>query len=159
MRIPVFRREPGAPVSAMARALVALPASVSAVLVLLAAGQIAPREERVTPLAAHALPGGSGKRFTAVEVLFPPGARAAPHRHGSAFLYAYVLEGEVRSQIEGERLQTYHTGESWIEQPGAHHLLTENNSADRPARLLVTFVSQGSEPLKIPDAPPRGDAR
>ena len=116
----------------------------------LAAAPLGAREESVTPLAAEVLPDGGGKRFTAVEVRFPPGARAAPHRHGSAFLYAYVLEGEVRSQLEGERLQTYHAGQSWIERPGAHHLVTENKSA-RLARLLVTFISQGSEPLKTPD--------
>ncbi|UAJ09773.1 cupin domain-containing protein [Polymorphobacter megasporae] len=104
----------------------------------------------MTPLAAYDLMDGA-KRFSAVEVTFLPGARAAPHRHGSAFLYAYVLEGEVRSQLEGEPLRTYRAGQSWIERPGAHHLVTENTSATRPARVLVTFVSQGGEPLKVPD--------
>lgn len=123
------------------------------ILVLLGAGPVPPPAESVRPLAAHSLLDSGGKRFTAVEVTFPPGARAAAHRHGRAFLYAYVLEGEVRSQIEGEPLRTYKTGQSWIEKPGAHHLVTENTSANLPARLLVTFVSQGTEPLKTPDAP------
>lgn len=145
-------KKAGSSLADAVRDIIAISVSGIAVLMLLGAAPVAPREESVTPLAAQVLPDGAGKRFTAVEVRFPPGARAAPHRHGSAFLYAYVLEGEVRSQLEGERLQTYHVGQSWIERPGAHHLVTENSSATRQARLLVTFVSQGSEPLKIPDA-------
>ncbi len=132
------------------RAVGPLASTGIAILTFLAAAPLEARKESVTPLVAEVLPDGGGKRFTAVEVRFPPGARAAPHRHGSAFLYAYVLEGEIRSQIEGERLHTFHAGQSWIERPGAHHLVTENKSA-RPARLLVTFISQGSEPLKTPD--------
>jgi quercetin dioxygenase-like cupin family protein len=108
-------------------------------------------EERITPLVEQALPGVAGKRFAAAVVTFPPGARAAPHRHGSAFLYVYVLEGAVRSQLEGHAPQVYRVGESWTEQPGVHHLLTENLSSSAPARLLVTFVSAEGAPLKVQD--------
>jgi quercetin dioxygenase-like cupin family protein len=111
-----------------------------------------PREESVAPLVQKALPGIAGKQFTAAIVMFPPRARAVPHRHGGAFLYAYVLDGNVRSQIEGEPVRTYRVGQGWTEEPGAHHVLTENASARKPARLLVTFVSSEGEPLKIPDA-------
>ncbi len=123
----------------------------AAFLLALTAPAIA-REETVSPLVSQALPAVSGKRFTAVVVTFPPSARAVPHRHGSAFLYAYVLEGTVRSQLEGEPVRTYSTGQGWTEQPGAHHILTENVSGKLPARLLVTFVSNEGEPLKKPDA-------
>lgn len=108
-------------------------------------------EESVSPLVSQALPGVAGKRFTTAIVAFPPGARAAPHRHGTAFLYAYVLEGTVRSQIEGEPVHRYRVGQGWTEQPGAHHLLTENASRTAPARLLVTFISDDGKALKIPD--------
>ena len=30
-------------------------------------------------------------------MIFPPAARAVPHRHGDAFVYASVLEGGLRS--------------------------------------------------------------
>lgn len=111
----------------------------------------APREESVRPLVEQPLPGVTGKRFSAVVVTFPPGAAAVPHRHGNAFLYAYVLEGAVRSQLEGEPLRTYRAGQSWTEQPGVHHLRTENASSTASARLLVTFVSNEGEPLKTAD--------
>jgi quercetin dioxygenase-like cupin family protein len=107
--------------------------------------------ETLTPLIQQALPNVHGKTFTSATVTFPPGARAVPHRHGNAFVYAYVLEGAVRSQLEGEPMRTYHQGENWIEQPGAHHIATENVSNTEPAKLLVVFVSTTGEQLKIDD--------
>lgn len=54
--------------------------------------------ETVTPLFKHVLPNVPGKALVAIEVSFPPGAAAAPHTHpASAFLYAYVLSGEISS--------------------------------------------------------------
>lgn len=111
----------------------------------------APSEETFAPLVRRALTGIEGKTFTAVVVTFPPGAKAVPHRHGTAFLYAYVLEGTVRSQFEGEPVQTYTVGQGWIEEPGAHHLATENASTTAAARLLVTFVADEDAALKTPD--------
>nr|WP_296073341.1 cupin domain-containing protein [uncultured Actinoplanes sp.] len=107
--------------------------------------------ETLTPLLQQPLPNVTGKTFSSVIVEFPPGAGAAPHRHGEAFLYAYVLEGTVRSQLEGEPVVTYHQGESWVELPGVHHVLTENTSATEPAKLLVAFVSDTGDPLKVND--------
>ncbi|MBM0275024.1 cupin domain-containing protein [Micromonospora sp. STR1s_6] len=74
-----------------------------------------------------------------------------PHRHGNAFVYAYVLEGAVRSQLEGEPMRTYHQGENWTEQPGAHHVATENASNTEPAKLLVVFVANNGDQLKTDD--------
>ena len=107
--------------------------------------------ETLTPLIQQALPNIQGKTFTSATVTFPPGARAVPHRHGNAFVYAYVLEGAVRSQLEGGPMRTYHQGENWIEQPGAHHVATENASNTEPAELLVIFVSTTGEQLKTDD--------
>ncbi|MFG3206483.1 cupin domain-containing protein [Streptomyces sp. NPDC048192] len=107
--------------------------------------------ETFTPLLQQVLPNVKGKTFTSAIVAFPPGARAVPHRHGQAFVYAYVLEGTVRSQLAGKPVNTYHQGENWIEQPGAHHVLTENTSRTKPAKLLVVFVSDTGAKLKVDD--------
>jgi quercetin dioxygenase-like cupin family protein len=107
--------------------------------------------ETLTPLLQQALPNVQGKTFTSAIVDFPPGARAVPHRHGEAFVYAYVLEGAVRSQLNDEPARTYRQGGNWAEPPGAHHVLTENTSRTERARLLVVFVSNTGEPLKIDD--------
>ena len=110
-----------------------------------------PPSETVRPLLDMALPNVQGKTFTAATVDFPPGARAVPHRHGDAFVYAYVLDGAVASKLEGEPLQMYHQGENWVEQPGAHHVVTENTSPTEPAKLLVVFVSNTGDELKVDD--------
>ncbi|MBO0872906.1 MAG: cupin domain-containing protein [Pseudonocardia sp.] len=102
-------------------------------------------------LLQQALPNVQGKTFTSAIVDFPPGARAAPHRHGQAFVYAYVLEGTVRSKLNDQPVVTYHQGENWVEQPGAHHVLTENTSQTDRARLLVVFVSNTGDNLKVDD--------
>jgi quercetin dioxygenase-like cupin family protein len=107
--------------------------------------------ETLKPLLQQALPNVKGKTFTSAVVEFPPNALAKPHRHGQAFVYAYVLDGTVRSKVDDKPVTTYHQGENWVEQPGAHHVLTENTSRTEPARLLVVFVSNTGDPLKVDD--------
>ncbi|MFF4214459.1 cupin domain-containing protein [Streptomyces sp. NPDC001796] len=107
--------------------------------------------ETFTPLLQQPLPNLKGKTFTSAIVAFPPRASALPHRHGQAFVYAYVLEGTVRSKLDDKPVTTYHQGENWVEQPGAHHVLTENVSRTKPAKLLVVFVADTGAKLKVED--------
>ena len=109
--------------------------------------------ETVTPLFRHALPNVPGKALIAVEVSFPPGAAAAAHTHPkSAFIYAYVLSGEIVSAVDDERPRVYRTGEGWYEAPGARHAVTRNPSKDKPAKLLAVFVAdQDERALVLPD--------
>jgi quercetin dioxygenase-like cupin family protein len=78
---------------------------------------------------------------------------SASHRHArSAFIHAYVLSGQIRSQVDDEPARVYRAGETWLESPGAHHRVSENASATEPARLLaVIVVDAADEPLTIPD--------
>ena len=89
--------------------------------------------------------------LTSVMVSFSPGAKATPHRHGDAFVYVYVLSGTVRSQINDEPAKVYHAGQDWYEPPGSHHVVAENVSATDSAKLLVIFVANTGDALKIPD--------
>lgn len=111
--------------------------------------------EQVVPKFSHALPNVPGKSLIAVEVTFPPGDVAAPHRHPkTASLFIYVLSGTVRSQVEGEPARVYHAGESWFEGPGAHHILARNLSKTKAAKILAVFVVDSNEKnLAAPDAP------
>ncbi|MFJ4467227.1 cupin domain-containing protein [Streptomyces sp. NPDC089424] len=109
--------------------------------------------DKLSPLLEQELPNVKGKTFTSAIVDFPPDARAAPHRHGQAFVYAYVLEGTVRSRLDDEPVRTYRQGESWVEPPGSHHLLAENASRTKPAKLLVVFVSNTGDEIKVDDPP------
>ncbi len=109
--------------------------------------------ETVTPVFRQALPNVAGKTIAVVTVDFAPASRASPHRHGQAFVYAYVLRGAIRSQLEGQPARTYAAGQGWAEPPGTHHVLTENPSETEAAQLLVVFVSDSGQPLKTDDRP------
>jgi quercetin dioxygenase-like cupin family protein len=112
----------------------------------------APLRETVTVAADKPIPNLPGKRLVSHIVDYPPGASSVPHRHGSAFVYAYVLSGAVRSQVDDEPVRVYRPGETWFENPGSYHRVSENASATEPARLLaVLIVDAGVEQLVIPD--------
>ena len=112
----------------------------------------APLRETVTVAADKPIPNVPGKRLVSQVVDYPPGASSVPHRHGSAFVYAYVLSGAVRSQVDDEPVRVYRPGETWFENPGSYHRVSENASATEPARLLaVLIVDAGVEQLVIPD--------
>lgn len=127
--------------------------AVGAISFLVAVATGAVSAETVTPVFQRSLSNIDGKDLSAVTVDFAPASRSVPHRHGQAFVYAYVLQGTVRSQLEGQPAQTYMTGQSWHEDPGSHHVLTENPSATEPARLLVIFVADTGAALKTDDSP------
>jgi quercetin dioxygenase-like cupin family protein len=100
----------------------------------------------------QAIPNLPGKHLTAVVVDYPPGAKSTPHRHAkSAFIYAYVLSGAIRSQVDDEPAKVYRAGENFFEAPGAHHKVSENASDSEPARLLAVFVVDANETLTISD--------
>ena len=105
---------------------------------------------------SHAIPNIPGKSLTAVEVIYPAGAASAPHTHSpSSFIYAYVVEGEITSQVEGQPERTYRAGESWYEDPGAHHVVSRNASKTKPAKLLAVFVVDTKDTqLTTPDSKP-----
>ena len=130
-------------------------AAVAAALIPPAAGRThgAPLRETVTVAADEPIPNLPGKRLASRIVDYPPGASSAPHRHArSAFIYAYVLSGEIRSQVDDGSARVYRSGEAWFERPGAHHRVSANASDAEPARLLAVFiVDAADEPLTIPD--------
>jgi quercetin dioxygenase-like cupin family protein len=109
--------------------------------------------ETITPLFNHELPNVPGKALIAVEVLFPPGAASPAHTHPkSAFIYVYVLSGEIVSAVNDEKPRLYRAGESWHEAPGARHTVTRNPSENKPAKLLAIFIADpGEQQLVFPD--------
>jgi quercetin dioxygenase-like cupin family protein len=116
-----------------------------AALAMVSAFQVVVAHETVKPAFAYAIPNVPGKTVTALVVTYKPGGTSQSHRHGQAFVIAYVLTGAIRSQLEGGKAQIYHAGESWIEAPGAHHLVSDNASKTEPASLLAIFVADSSD--------------
>jgi quercetin dioxygenase-like cupin family protein len=94
----------------------------------------------------HVLPNVPGKSLKGVLVEYAPGGTSPAHTHPkSAFIYATVLEGEIRSQVNDGPVTIYKAGESFSENPGDHHAVSENPSKTRPARLLAVFVVDTDE--------------
>jgi quercetin dioxygenase-like cupin family protein len=106
-------------------------------------------EEDIELLQSSALPELPGKQANLLKVHYRPGASSAAHTHpGSVF--AYVLEGAVVSQLDGQPPVTYGAGQSWYEAPGARHLVSRNASTTAPATLLVWMVKAGDEAPVLP---------
>ena len=109
--------------------------------------------EQVKPVFEHVIPNAQGKSMVAVVVSYPPGGKSPAHHHAqSAFIYAYVLSGAIRSQVGDEPAKVYRVGEGFYEVPGAHHRISENASDKEPASLLAVFVVDTNDnPLTTPD--------
>jgi quercetin dioxygenase-like cupin family protein len=97
--------------------------------------------ETVAPKFDQAIPNIPGKSLVVVEVDYAPGAASPPHTHAkSAFIYAYVLSGEIESKVNDGPTRTYKAGEGWSEPPNAIHQIGRNASKTKPAKLLAVFV-------------------
>jgi quercetin dioxygenase-like cupin family protein len=109
--------------------------------------------DQVKPVFEHVIPNVKGKSMVAVVVTYPPGGKSLAHHHaGSSFIYAYVLSGAIRSQVDDEPAKVYQVGEGFYEKPGSHHSISENASDSKPASLLAVFVVDSKDkPLTIPD--------
>jgi quercetin dioxygenase-like cupin family protein len=100
-----------------------------------------------TPVTSQVLPQDPGRSLTAVVVELAPEAKSSSHHHAGT-VFAYVLEGTVRSQLDGGKVIDYRAGQTWVEPPGTEHTLTENPSQTMPARLLAVFIAPTGAPLK-----------
>ncbi|OAJ53551.1 cupin [Paraburkholderia ginsengiterrae] len=109
------------------------------------AADTAATQETITPAFAETIANVPGKTMTALVVDYAPGGKSLPHRHGQAFVVAYVLSGAIRSQVNNGEVRVYHAGESWTEKPGAHHMVSENASDTEPAKLLAIFVADTND--------------
>jgi quercetin dioxygenase-like cupin family protein len=98
------------------------------------------------------LPNVPGKSMRGVLVEYEPGGSSPAHLHPkSAFIYATVLTGAIKSQVNEGPVVTYRAGESWSEFPGDRHSVSQNASATEPARLLaVLVVDTGETDLVLP---------
>ena len=111
------------------------------------------KDATVTLVYQHELPNVPGKSVKGVLVEYGPGGYSPGHMHPkSAFIYATVLEGAIRSQVNDGPVTTYKAGQSWSEQPGDRHNVSANACETEPAKLLAVFVvdTNETEPLVIP---------
>jgi len=108
----------------------------------------APKEKdvKVTLVYQHELPNVPGKSIKGVLVEYGPGGYSPSHTHAkSAFIYATVLEGAIRSQVNDGPVTIYNAGQTWSELPGDRHRVSANASETKPAKILAVFVVDTNE--------------
>jgi quercetin dioxygenase-like cupin family protein len=106
--------------------------------------------ERARVAFTHALPDLDGRHLkaTVVEVNYGPGESSSPHRHPCAVI-GYVLEGALRTQVQGEPEAVYRTGESFYEAANGVHQVSANASETDRARFIAYFVCDHDGPLSV----------
>jgi quercetin dioxygenase-like cupin family protein len=109
---------------------------------------------------SHDLPPLRGDKLsvTVVEVNYGPGESSTPHSHPCP-LIGYVLEGTLRTQVQGEPEAIYKAGESFYEPPNGVHLVSANASDKEPTKLLAYFVCDQHTALSVdvPDGKSTGE--
>jgi quercetin dioxygenase-like cupin family protein len=89
---------------------------------------------------------GAHLAATLVELNYGPGEFSAPHSHPCP-VFGYVLQGAIRTQINGETEATYKPAESFYEPPGSLHQVSANASTTEPAKFIAFFLCDHDAPL------------
>lgn len=116
--------------------------------ILMAKAGEAPSPVTRQMLTKEALPNVPDHELTAVIIQLEPGVSVPTHTH-SGFVFIFVLEGTVRSQLNNDETIEYKAGESWVEPPGTIHSLTQNPSKTAKAKFLAVFVANEDAKLTI----------
>ncbi len=107
---------------------------------------------KITLVFDHALPNVKGKSMKGVLVEYQPGGSSPAHTHpDSAFIYATILKGAIRSKVNDEPEKIYRAGENFAEMPGDRHGVSANASDTEPASLLAVFVVDTDEKVLTTD--------
>lgn len=107
------------------------PGSVSARLLL---------QERLADLA--------NQEVSVVKITSAPAATTGAHQHPGP-IFAYLLKGEVESQVDPGEPQVYRAGEMFYEPPMHTHRIYRNLSKTEPAELLVFHVREKGKSLSV----------
>jgi quercetin dioxygenase-like cupin family protein len=100
---------------------------------------------------------GAHLKATLVEVNYGPGEASRSHSHPCAVI-GYVVEGAVRSQIQGLPEMIYKAGDSFYEAPNRVHLVSANASLTKPAKLVAYLICDHDTPLSV-DGPPSSSTK
>src|SRR5258708_39159269 len=112
----------------------------------------APKSKRakVTLVYQHELPNVPGKSIKGVLVEYGPGGYSPGHTHPkSAFIYATVLAGAIRSQVNDGPVTTYKAGERWSEGPGDRHMVSANPRKTKPPKRLPVSPLDPTHPHPV----------
>jgi len=114
----------------------------------------APAKDRASILLSRPLPKLDGGHLNAilVEVRYGPGESSPPHSHPCPVI-VHVVEGSLRTQVQGEPEAVYKAGENFYETPGGVHAVSANASTTEPAKFVAFFICDHPAPLSadVPD--------
>src|SRR6476646_3434046 len=114
-------------------------------------GMAADQGPKATVVFDHAIPNVPGKSMKGILVEYGPGVASVGHTHPkSAFIYATVLEGAIRTSVNDGPSVIYRAGQNFPEMPGDRHTLDENASKTEPAKLLAVFIVDTDEKELLP---------
>jgi quercetin dioxygenase-like cupin family protein len=118
-------------------------------------------KQRARIALAHGLPKLNGNllKATVLEVNYGPAESSTPHSHPCAVI-GYVVQGSIRSQVEGQPVAVLKTGDTFYEAPNGIHRVSANASRTEPASFIAIFICDHNMPLSL-DVPavaaPRGN--
>jgi quercetin dioxygenase-like cupin family protein len=105
----------------------------------------------IKPLLQEPLSNLTNQEVTVSTLVIPPvPGRAAPtsHQHTGP-VFAYILKGEIESQVDPDPPKIYRAGEVFYEPPMHAHRIFRNPSQTEPAELIAFQVSEKGQPLAI----------
>ncbi len=91
---------------------------------------------------------GDSLKVSVVEVTYEPGASSARHSHPCPVI-GYVLEGVLRSQVQGQPAALYKAGETFYEPANGVHEISANASTTQRARFVAYFLCDHDTPLSV----------
>jgi len=109
-----------------------------------------PTKDRARTVLSKPLPKLNGDHLKAVllEVRYGPGEASSPHSHPCAVM-GYVVEGSLRTQVQGEPEMIYKAGETFYEAPNGVHLVSANASSTEPAKFVAYLICDRDTPLSV----------
>jgi quercetin dioxygenase-like cupin family protein len=108
------------------------------------------KKDRARIVISQPLPklAGDHLKGVLVEVHYGPGEASSPHSHPCAVM-GYIVQGAVRTQLQGEPERIYKAGESFYEAPNGVHLVSANASSTKPAMLVAYLICDHDTPLSV----------
>ncbi len=107
-------------------------------------------KDRASVVLSQDLPAldGAHLKATLVEVNYGPGEASPPHSHPCAVI-GYVVEGTLRTQVQGAPEIVYRAGQSFYEASNGVHLVSANASRERPAKFVAFLLCDHDTPLSV----------
>lgn len=93
----------------------------------------------------------AGAHAMTVVIEYPPGDPGAPpHRHPGGPAFGYVIEGEMRFELEGQPERVLRAGEAFWEPGGDVIHYSDGNASDETTlRFTVTMLCDPAQPMLV----------